>query len=76
MTSMIQCPVEWVTEQGARELFGLGRTRLAELRASGEIRWRKLPKRDGSGAGGKARVLMNAESIRQWIERQEGGPQE
>ena len=69
--SICVCPPEWLTPRGAVEVFGINRTRLSQLQRDGEIRWKKLPTRAGDG-GGKARVLLNAGSIREWIERQEG----
>lgn len=69
--SGIVCLPEWLTPKGVAAVFGINRTRLAELKAAGEIRWKKLAVRDG-GSGRGARILVNAQSLREWIDRQEG----
>lgn len=66
MPTTIQINPEWATDETVEAIFGLPRTRLYELRRDGEIRYKRLPTRDGGNL--RKRVLNNVASIRQWIE--------
>lgn len=67
-SEILVCPVEWVTDVVAEQVFGLSRDRLIALRKSGEVRWKYIPNYKTKNAKLR-RVLTNAQSIRDWLER-------
>lgn len=64
---------EWITDKMAEMVFGVSQTRMYELRTAGQIRWRRLPPRDGGRTVTKGRVLNHVGSIRAYIEALPGG---